>query len=211
MQYPWSILIPTSCTTLAQQIKIGLPNRPKLPKREIGDDRMSMETYRKLVDEICTLTNIQKSELLYQSMDLQVKGVNFSMFYWKEISPDYGVVYCDFGPLPSENREAVLLRLLQTNLYLFGINTPSFAIDRQTNHVLMAINIPLEKTTAEHVVLALSDFAELALGWRVGYFLTEEEEHSGVVTGEKSSSSKSTLNRFTSQFSKPSTPVSSHK
>ena len=163
---------------------------------------MSIEAYRELVDEICVKINIPDPEPMYESADMCIMGVEFSMYHCGERSPDHGVVYCDFGPLPTEAREAVLLRLLQTNLFMFTVNSPTFTCNAENQHIVLAANVPLATATADALLATLMGVAEMAMEWRARHFLTHDEQMNGLKIGG-TSASKSTLNRFASQFSKP--------
>lgn len=163
---------------------------------------MSIEKYRKLVDEICVRMSIPNAESMYATANMQVKGVEFTMLHDAERAPAFATVYCDFGALPTESVETVLIRLLQTNMYLYTVNSPSFVCNAENNHILLAVNVPLASATADTIFIMMDSFADMALEWRQRYFLTPEEQSDGIG-GNRQAAARSTLNRL-AQFSRSS-------
>lgn len=164
---------------------------------------MSIAAYRSLIDKICVLTNIPDPALMYGSASLQVNGVNFSLFEGGVIAPDSVMVYCDFGELPPRNREAVLLRLLETNLYLFGDKSPAFTYNIENQHIVLACRMPLAQATAEKVLDLLAHYAGMAKEWRKTYYLLHQEEKSGALARPVLKAVQGTRGRGASQFQHP--------
>lgn len=135
---------------------------------------MTQQAYRKLVEDLCAAAGMSVPDASQKMFELQIKGIHFSLCH-VDHAPDQAMIYCDFGPLPALSREAALLRLLQTNLYLFGVNSPTFTCNPETDHALLAAILPLASAGAEGTLGLLEGFAAMALEWRERFFLTSAE------------------------------------
>jgi len=137
---------------------------------------MSHADYSKLIDAICELKKIEPSPAHHHKLDIAVEGSAVTL-----LPSGYGgeaealAYFVDFGALPQEDRETALARLLETNLFMIGRDSPTFCLNPDTNHVLLAGSIPLERTTPESLLESLSGFAEYAAYWRASHFLAPEE------------------------------------
>lgn len=171
---------------------------------------MSVEAYKKLIDEVCVVAGIPDPASMYAEANLQLMGIDFAMYQCVDPTPEYGIVYCDFGPLPQENRESVLMRLMQVNLMLAGVNSPTLACNQDNNHVMLATTFPVQTANAGGLVELMIGLANMAYTWRNGYFLNEEEQ-AGVPAGGALAAAQSTFNRFSSQFSTPASSASQSK
>lgn len=166
---------------------------------------MSIENYQLLIDRICEQCGIPDPASMYSSADLQIGGVNFSLFYGGVIAPDSVIIYSDFGELPVNAREAVLLRLLETNMYLFGTNSPTFTFNSENMHVLLASRVPLGNATAEKMIALLSHYAGLAREWRNTYFLLDEEAETGSLAKSSPQARHDTAKRLSAQMNRVDT------
>ncbi|NWA02082.1 CesT family type III secretion system chaperone [Pseudomonas gingeri] len=138
---------------------------------------MAIENYRQLVDEICRLSLIPPTAVLYENTRLTVRDVDFSLHYVDAPGPGNVVLHGDFGPLPARRREAVLLRLLETNFYLFdGRYSSSFSHNEQTGRVLLNSSLALADTSATHLLGLMGHFAEYAQAWRQTGFLNDDSD-----------------------------------
>ncbi|KAF1010957.1 MAG: hypothetical protein GAK32_01137 [Pseudomonas fluorescens] len=136
---------------------------------------MANQHYRQLVDQICQLTQIPTAALLYESTQLTVRDVDFSLSHIESPEADAVLMHADFGPLPSRQREAILLRLLDTNFHLIdGVRHSSFSHNEHTGHVMFGSALALQGTTAEQILLLMGHIAEYAQAWRQTYFLDDQ-------------------------------------
>jgi len=136
---------------------------------------MANEHFRHLVDEICQLTQIPSAALLYEATQLTVRGVDFSLRPLESAQAQTVLMHADFGPLPARQREAILLRLLDTNFHLIdGVSHSGFSHNEHTGHVMFASALALESTTAAQVLLLMGHIAEYAQAWRQNYFLDDQ-------------------------------------
>jgi hypothetical protein len=137
---------------------------------------MTTETYKRLIDEICQMAQIPNAQLMYQSADLRIDDVNFTLIEAGLGDEDGLALYCDFGPLPTHRREQVLERLMQLNLAMHGINTPVFSLNQETGHVLLARRIVLRQITALEVMDMLAVHAAQAKQWAQTHYLHDPDK-----------------------------------
>ena len=108
------------------------------------------------------------------SLHASWRGVEFKLLHSTTSSPAHLFVRCDFGAVPAQNVQAVLLRLLQIQRTL----TPSAAsmlgidaADGQVSHVQVLpvdAGLPQLLTTMEEMMLRANE-------WRASYFLDEDD------------------------------------
>lgn len=128
--------------------------------------------YFQLLDEIHQLTLIPKSLLCPELTQLSVRSVRFSMYTVVDQDQDYLVIHCELGALPTEQREQVLIRLLETNFHLVNSAKPvTFCHNENTGHIMLSMAQPLSRLTAQGVLDQLGALADYALVWRENYFL----------------------------------------
>lgn len=132
---------------------------------------MASPTYCKLIDQLCELTMIPTPSAFYEQANLSVKEVDFSLKHTPGVGEGDVFIYCGFGPLPVANREAVMQRLLETNLYLLsGAFCPSLSYNRDSEQVVLIGHVPLDNLSAERLLGLMGGAADMALIWRDGYF-----------------------------------------
>lgn len=135
---------------------------------------MANAHYHRLVDDICQLALIPSTALLYQTTQLSVKGVDFSLHHVEGSDAGKVLIHADFGLLPAQQREAILLRLLDTNFHLSGGEYPiCFSHNERTGHVMFSASQPLDNVTGSGVLLLMGHLADYAQAWRQTYFLDE--------------------------------------
>ena len=135
---------------------------------------MSIEMYHSLIDRICEKFDISDPGSMYQAAHLRLRGMDFTLYHGGVIIPDSVLMYCDFGELPTQSREQVLLRLLEANVYLFGANSPAFTYNPQKNHIMLMCRFSLIRATLESTLELFDHFAEMATRWNNDYFLFED-------------------------------------
>jgi hypothetical protein len=138
---------------------------------------MSIENYQVLINELCELTVIPNPETLYEMASIRVRGVDFSLLYNESPGAGEVLIYCGFGPLPQQRRDAVMQRLLETNLHLFnGQNSPSLSFNPETGHVVLVSVLLLDALKAQRLLDMLGYLAAMAQKWRETYFLDDEKK-----------------------------------
>jgi hypothetical protein len=135
---------------------------------------MPSEQFDRLIRDFCAAVQIDDVASVLETGSVSVNDVAFSIFPTdeEEGQADGALVYCDFGPIPSQNGPAVLRRLLEVNLFLTSAPLScSFAINPESEHVILAFRSPLDTTTAEALATSLQLCAEEAAHWRQTHFL----------------------------------------
>jgi hypothetical protein len=160
---------------------------------------MSKEKYRVLIEAICKQSNIV-DPTMYEMANIGVNGTNFSLCHGGASAPDCMMLYGDFGPLPNQSREAVLLKLLDANMYMSGgPQNPAFAYNAETRRITLTHSLLLDKVTPNDVLHVLAHFAKIATEWRKDYFLSPEEVKTGSITPARRAPSQGARDRITSQ------------
>lgn len=154
---------------------------------------MASPIYCKLIDQLCELTMIPTPAAFYEQANLSVKDVDFSLKHTPGVGEGDIFIYCSFGPLPVANREAVLQRLLETNLYLLsGAFCPSLSYNRDSEQVILIGHVPLETLTAERLLGLMGGAADMALIWRDGYFFDGASPNDTTKTTQHKPTPRST-------------------
>lgn len=158
---------------------------------------MSIENYQALINDLCELTVIPNPETLYEMASLRIRGIDFSLLYKDGPGAGEVLIYCGFGPLPQQQRETIMQRLLETNLYLFnGQNSPSLSYNPETGQVVLVSVLLLDALTAQRLLDMLGYLAAMAQKWQETYFLDEEKrptQRSAEKTHRSASFSRTTI------------------
>jgi len=142
---------------------------------------MAMEDFERLIDGICQIKQIARTNEQNAPCHLRVNGVSFTLAPAPNNAGDIDALgyFCDFGPLPEELPHApILRRLLESNLFLFGADLPRFTCNPETGNVLLAGHLALELVTGEIVIQLLDQMSEYAREWGETYFLEDVERAS---------------------------------
>lgn len=137
---------------------------------------MSIDVYRNLINQICEHAQIPDPRALYDRAELDIGGTQFLLRHGGEQAPHIVNIYCGLGPLPAEQRELVLQRLLETNLLLAGSgHNATFGYNADIKQVVLYCMLPLEQSSGMLTLAMLRHFAAVAEQWRTTYFLDEKE------------------------------------
>jgi hypothetical protein len=159
---------------------------------------MTVEAYQSLIDQICEHAGISNPKAMYEMMDVEVDECNFMLKHGKNC--ESVLIYADMGELPEKAKEAALLRLMETNLYMFGDwYNPVFSYNSETKHILMLCSIWLGEASGTGTLMFLEHLSKMVKEWRTNYFLDEKEAKSGSLSTGRSGSNSS-LGRFSAQF-----------
>lgn len=132
---------------------------------------MTTDRYRLIIDDICTLSLIPHSPVFHEAANFTVHNVDFTLQHRTLEQGDQVAIYADMGPLPSGNRDAVLLSLLEINFHLFhSSQSPMFSYNRETQRALLMGSVELTGATATGLLLTMRAFAQLAGEWRKSAF-----------------------------------------
>ena len=132
---------------------------------------MSKQKYCELIDELCSVCEISNPQSMYETCDLLVMDVAFTLLYREPI--DGIVLFCEYGEVPEANRAQILERVLEANTLTFDFNTPCFTVNPETKHVLVRAHVPLENLTAQELLTVLGTHAMSANVWRKTHFLDD--------------------------------------
>jgi hypothetical protein len=137
----------------------------------------SKSDYFRLIDRICELKQLADPRAKHERCSLVVDDVLFTLIPSTRLdgTVDSVAYFCDFGPLPNESRTQALEYLLETNLHMFGPESPTFSRNPQTGHIVLIGRMPLDRITAESAIQAMSGLAEFAHEWRATHFLQPEQ------------------------------------
>lgn len=132
---------------------------------------MNNERYKRLVADICQLTQIPVEGINHDLTELSVRGVGFSFFNVK----DTVLIHANFGPLPERRRDEVLLKLMSVNFHLFSGQHPCcFSHNQETGQVIFSGTVDLASIGAPQFVHLLGHIAEYARAWQHNYFISED-------------------------------------
>ena len=166
---------------------------------------MASQHYKKLIDELCKLVPMPAVQSLYERLDLEVEKFFFSLIEAgsagvsqpgtpaSDKQDSVIMAFCDFGPLPRHQREAVMQRLLELNLSLHGEPRATMSMNRENGHVLACHRLPLGGMTAPALLKHLRDHAAQARQWRDGGCFLEDAQ---ATPGRRSGSVRHQLMRL---------------
>jgi hypothetical protein len=138
----------------------------------IGNDTMRQTSFVKLLKDVCHLAKIAAPDRFRDDAQLEIGGTAFTLIDGSETEADTLAYFCDFGAVPhSADRADILQRLLECNLLMFGVGTPTFSINYENNHVLLMGRASLRDVDAARLLATFSKYAEQAAQWRKTYFL----------------------------------------
>lgn len=138
---------------------------------------MATKQFRDFIDQVCKLVNIKDPERMYESADLDVDGVKFTVVDHSRDERFCLALFGDFGQVPKNNlRAPALQRLMEINLWMFGINTPHFSVNPETDHVLLIGHFDAQDLMPEDLLKMLGQFSAKAKEWQKTYFLTPDEQ-----------------------------------
>lgn len=150
---------------------------------------MSIKAYQSLIDQICEHAQIPDPQSMYLTAELEVKGSKFLLRHGGSEAEQTVLIYCAMGELLTQSREVVLLRLMETNLYLFGTaHNPFFVYNPENKHVMLTCTLWLGEASGLKTLALLEHFSEIAAEWRQNYFLEKKENQSGMLSAGRSAS-----------------------
>jgi hypothetical protein len=129
-----------------------------------------------IVDDFCR--GIEYDDDTFQNpnantlaMDTTIKEVNFSLVHRYNVDVHSLLLEARFGTLPSENTEAVLIRLMHFNNAWVGLTGEAFAFDDAAGEVIYVKSCNLQEESGDTLLTLMSHIAERAKIWRKTYYL----------------------------------------
>lgn len=132
-------------------------------------------TLEELIDAICPGASPAERQIILQAGSLLVDEIAFTLVNGAAGDESGLYAYCDFGALPHQQTAAVLKRLLEINLFLYGRDAPSFVFNPHTEHVLLACRMDRGTLTAQRFIQSLREMGSYARQWQATRFLTDED------------------------------------
>jgi hypothetical protein len=143
---------------------------------------MSTSRYVELIVELCKLAQIPTAQAHEPTADFVVDEIGFTVIESGHNGEEALTLFCDFGSPPTHHREQILAQLLYMNLAMQGINTPAFAMNPDTGHVLLTRRIVIDDLSASDVLHMMADHATHAMDWRKHQYLQVPSQSSAPRT-----------------------------
>jgi hypothetical protein len=125
--------------------------------------------YEEFIDALCKRTGSELTPSRHIRFDLSVNGTLFSLVPSTGMQGEVdGIAFFgDVGALPEHGKADAAIRLLESNLYMVGTDTPIFCCHpERPGQVILAGRMPLRKTTADKALEALAFLAGMAADTR---------------------------------------------
>lgn len=128
---------------------------------------MQEPKYVALVQQFCSDLGVQDDLQLLANGQFQADGVDFAFVHDGMSTPNYMMIFTDFGDFPSHATASILADLLRTNLYFYaGTGSPTFSLAPDTGRVVLMSTESLDGLTAKKLRLSIKFLALQATGWR---------------------------------------------
>lgn len=135
---------------------------------------MDKTTFQTLARDLRQQLQLQDDPLA-DAVNLVVEDIPFTLTCGPQWGEDRLLFLADFGPMPAGDRARMLERVLETNLYMFGPDAPTFSIDPASRHLVLMGLLPLQGLTAQALLDALPCYALSAHQWRANGFIEEPQ------------------------------------
>lgn len=144
---------------------------------------MSFVAYQSLIDQFCAHAGLPDARAMYHGAEFQIGETDFLLCHGGKRAPEMATVYCALGGLPpAPQREAALLRLLESNLLLFAsANNAAFSFNAESQQVTLTCSIWLGDASGLRVLELLTRFDAIAKDWRASFFLTAQESQDAAA------------------------------
>jgi hypothetical protein len=133
---------------------------------------MNETDFRVLTADIARLARTTALEGVDGNAHLEIDGINFTLIDADAMEEGSLAYFCDFGAIPDNaDRAQILQRLLECNLLMFGVGTPTFSINVETGHAMLMGRAKLAHIDAPKLMKALAHYATQARHWQQHHFL----------------------------------------
>lgn len=132
---------------------------------------MSTSKYVEMIADLCKLARIPSTQAHQPTADFVVDEIGFTFIESGYNTEEAITLFCDFGLPPPQRREQIYAQLLTMNLAMQGINTPAFAMNPDTGHVLLTRRIVIDNLSASDVLGVMAEHAAHAMEWREHQYL----------------------------------------
>jgi hypothetical protein len=149
---------------------------------------MSRERYRNLIENFCKLSWLHDAPTIMEGAPIEISGSKFSLIYEEKIDPEVFFIYCECGEPPLGRDIQAYQALLRKNLFFYrDRNGPVFAIQPDSNKIVLAQQEPLDIAAPETLSNKLVLLSAQAKSWRDDLF--ESRSASPTTTASRSRSS----------------------
>ncbi|MDB5798414.1 MAG: Tir chaperone family protein [Paucimonas sp.] len=150
------------------------------------DAMQSRNVFFAIVDDVCKelgypprANRPELDEVVAMEMDLD--GFPFAVVHSLVTASERVLIECRFGPLPGEDKEAVMYRLLQLNYALADAGESIFAVEAETGDVLFTRTCLLANESGRSLLGSMTQMSWQARQWNTHRFLEQKEEMSAGV------------------------------
>lgn len=100
------------------------------------------------------------------AITVEVRGVSIGFMQASATDDAHGVLMVDYGLLPPERRDELLLSLMHANFLMLGTNAPAFGLDPASGHVVCHAGFAVAQADAARLAASLAPLVEGVLRWR---------------------------------------------
>lgn len=138
--------------------------------------KMNEQNFRALLTEIFQMANTAPPGEASAHAQLEIDGINFTLMDGAAMAEGSLAYFCDFGPVPhNADRAEILQRLLECNLLMFGVGTPTFSVNFETGNAMLMGRAELAQIDAKKLLNAFVHYAAQAKQWGQTYFLENKQ------------------------------------
>jgi len=142
------------------------------PPRSDSAEPGIASSYSSLIDRLCELCATRPSSESHERCEVTIAGTLFTLIPSVDENGIDGMAYfADVAALPQDQKEVVAMRLLEANLFLMSRDAPSFCLNPQTGHAVLAGCLALHGITPESAHDYLTGLAAIAGAWRESQFM----------------------------------------
>ncbi|MFY0479889.1 CesT family type III secretion system chaperone [Achromobacter marplatensis] len=128
---------------------------------------MQEHKYVALLQQFCSDLGVQDAQKMLAEGQFQADGVDFAFVHDDMTTPNYMMIFTDFGDFPRHATASILADLLRTNLYFYaGAGSPTFSLAPDTGRVVLMSTESLDELTAGKLALSVKFLAQQATEWR---------------------------------------------
>ena len=137
---------------------------------------MNEQNFRAVLADIFQMAHTVPPGEASDHAQLEIDGINFTLMDGAAMEEGSMAYFCDFGPVPNNaDRAEILQRLLECNLLMFGVGTPTFSVNFETGNAMLMGRAELAHTDAKKLLNAFVHYAAQAKQWRQTYFLENKQ------------------------------------
>ena len=124
---------------------------------DTGNEDMSREKYHAFIDALCHAYAVEDPAAMYETCNLRIGPVSFTLRHAGDDDPDGLLVYADYGEPPQSTQEHILLQLMQLNFFMLDENLSCFGLDGQSGHVILMKRFALSEISIEFLMSKLGE------------------------------------------------------